>query len=33
MMTQLDLQKWNCRSDLAIEAVQQIIGEVDDPTQ
>jgi len=32
-MSENDLQKWQCRSDLAIEAVEQLIGEVDDPTQ
>ena len=33
MMKTENLNKWKCRSDLAIEAVEQLIGEVEEPIQ
>jgi len=33
MMNELDLKIFQCRSDLAIDAVEQLIGEVEDPSQ
>ena len=32
-MNEQEMNKWQCRSDLALEAVEQMVGEVDEPNE